>query len=159
TLETDIFLSKKKLAASFSIPTSTEELRILANSTEKTFAHLNKIESNTAQAIYYFYRYLRAFMLAAKDNDGLVGLSKKEALEKMIKTTNDIHTLARIITYFKLEMEFKISLKQIRFNYNQFYYPEAEDFLIKHLKISIPEQCEDSLFIQIPNTSTPQEVD
>ena len=98
-------------------------------------------------------------MLAARDNDGLVGLSKKQALEKMIKTTNDIHTLARIITYFKLEMEFKISLKQIRINYNQFYYPEAKDFLIKHLKISIPEQYDDSLFIQNPDTSTSQEVD
>ena len=98
-------------------------------------------------------------MLAARNNDGLVGLFKKEALEKIIKTTNDIHTLTRVIIYFKLEIEFKILLKQIHINYNQLYYPEAEDFLIKHLKISILEQYDDSLFIQNPNTSTPQEVD
>ncbi|CAG8647487.1 10467_t:CDS:1, partial [Ambispora leptoticha] len=64
-----------------------------------------------------------------------------------------IHTIARVITYFKLQMQFKVSIKQIRIDYNQFYYPEAENFLIKHLNISIPTQYDDSLFLQ--NTTTP----
>ena len=49
-------------------------------------------------------------------------------------------------------MKPKISIKQIHIDYNSYYYPEAEDYLIKHLKISVPKQYDDSLFFQ--NTDT-----
>ena len=49
-------------------------------------------------------------------------------------------------------MKPKILIKQIRIYYNSYYYPEAEDYLIKHLKISVPKQYDDSLFLQ--NTDT-----
>ncbi|CAG8707414.1 25461_t:CDS:1 [Racocetra persica] len=87
-------------------------------------------------------------MRTAVSNDGLTRLSKQQVLEKLITTTVDIHTLARSITYYKLLLQFKVLLKQIRLDYNQYYYSEAENFLIKYLKISIPAQYDDALFVQ-----------
>ncbi|CAG8728576.1 6696_t:CDS:1, partial [Ambispora leptoticha] len=43
--------------------------------------------------------------------------------------------------------------------YNQSYYPEAKNFLIKHLYISIPTQYDDSLFLQNTTTPSSQEED
>ncbi|CAG8621531.1 169_t:CDS:2 [Paraglomus occultum] len=96
-------------------------------------------------------------MRSAVGNDGLTGLSKQQVLEKLITTTEDIHTLARTIIYYKLLLQFKVSLKQIHLDYNQYYYPEAENFLIKHLKILISAQYDDALFIQNTDTPTSQE--
>ena len=96
-------------------------------------------------------------MRSAVGNDGLTGLFKQQALEKLITTTENIHTLARTIIYYKLLLQFKVSLKQIHLDYNQYYYSEAENFLIKHLKISIPAQYDDALFIQNTDTPTSQE--
>src|SRR6185436_14020389 len=70
-LEDKIFYLKQKLAATFSVPTPTDELRILASSTEKTFAQLNKVESSEARKTYYFYYYLILYMRSAVGNDGL----------------------------------------------------------------------------------------
>ena len=104
-----------------------------------------------ARTTYYFYQYLKKYLQSAAENDGIHELSKEKALEKIIDSTNDVHTLARIITFYEIRSQFKISLKQTRIDYDKTYYPEAENFLIKHLNISIPTQFNDMLFIQNKN--------
>jgi len=96
---------------------------------------------------------LKKYLHTAAENDGIQELSKEKALETIINSTTDTHTLARIITYNEIRSQFKISLKQTRIDYDKLYYPEAENLIIKHLNISIPTQFNDILFIQNTNTS------
>ncbi|CAG8644604.1 5677_t:CDS:1, partial [Racocetra persica] len=146
SIESKIFQPKQKLAATFSKPTPITELRDLATSTEKSFASLNNVSSNVARATYYFYQYLKKNLHTVAENDGIQELSKEKALEKIINSTTDVHTLARIITFYEIQSQFKISLKQTRIDYDKFYYPEAENFLIKYLNISIPTQYNDTFY-------------
>jgi hypothetical protein len=99
---------------------------------------------------------LKKYLHTAAENDGIQELSKEKALEKIINSTSDVHTLARIITFYEIRSQFKISLKQTRIDYDKFYYPEAENLLIKHLNISIPTQYNDMLFLQ-PKIETENE--
>ncbi|CAG8694429.1 1783_t:CDS:2, partial [Ambispora leptoticha] len=96
-LEFTIFQPKQKLAATFSVPTPTGELRTLANSTEKSFAFLFLMIRRPPRSTHYFYCYLKDYMNYAMDNDGLRGLSKQQAFEKLLLQYQTIIVIVSVL--------------------------------------------------------------
>ena len=153
-LDFTIFLPDQKLHATFTKPFPLPSFQELAVKADQDYIKLNQNTTSSPQRItFYLYTYLKQYFHQAAKNDKIADLSLDDALSKFITTTSDPHTLARIIAYY--DLAFKISTPELRKKYDQSYFPQAEQFIIKHFKLNIPSQLDDSLFFKNQVTIPP----
>src|SRR5207237_193235 len=122
-------------AASFQTPTLISLFHNLANSAEQEFIKQNNTETNIKRQTYYFYTYLKAFLTAAAINEGIQNLSCHQAIQKTISKPTNTHHLARILTYFHVSRQPKLSIKEISTEYKNKFYPQAEKIIFEKFKV------------------------
>ncbi|CAG8707635.1 46439_t:CDS:2 [Gigaspora margarita] len=145
-LETESFNPNQPNTATFSKPTPITQLKELATRTAKKFAEENQVTETTKRHTHYFYCYLKAYLKAAANNDGIKKMDCDKALQHVINSDTNSHTLARIITFYDIQSQFRISIKNIKEKYSTDYFPQAEEFIINYYKIAIPDANNNALF-------------
>ncbi|CAG8836064.1 6108_t:CDS:2, partial [Gigaspora margarita] len=80
-LETELFNPNQPNSATFSKPTPITQLRELAAKTAKKFAEENQVTETTERHTHYFYCYLKAYLKAAANNDGIKEMDCDKALQ------------------------------------------------------------------------------
>ncbi|CAG8476223.1 39039_t:CDS:2 [Gigaspora margarita] len=75
-LETESFYPNQPNAATFSKPIPITQLKELATRTAKKFAEENQVTEITEHHTHYFYCYLKAYLKAAANNDGIKEIEK-----------------------------------------------------------------------------------
>ncbi|CAG8819124.1 8917_t:CDS:1, partial [Gigaspora rosea] len=62
--------------------------------TKEEFMKLNNTETKNKRKAYYFYRYFKAFFIAATKNNEIIYLNKDQAIQKLISTSINTYYLA-----------------------------------------------------------------
>ncbi|CAG8856050.1 33710_t:CDS:1, partial [Gigaspora margarita] len=150
-LETESFNPNQTNAATFSKPTPITQLRELATRTAKKFAEENQVTETTECQTHYFYCYLKAYLKAIANNDGIKEMDCDRALQHVTNPNTNPHTLARIITFYDIQSQFRISIKNIKERYSTDYLSQAKEFIINYYKIAIPDANNNALFFS-PNS-------
>ncbi|CAG8751895.1 32423_t:CDS:2, partial [Gigaspora margarita] len=154
-LEIELFNPNQPNSATFSKPIPITQLRELATRTAKKFAEENQVTETTERHTHYFYCYLKAYLKAAANNDGIKEMDCDKALQHVINSDTNSHTLARIIAFYDIQSQFRISIKNIKEKYSTDYLPQAEEFIINYYKIAIPDANDNALFFS-PRPTEPE---
>ena len=117
------------------MPTLITLFRKLANSAELEFTKQNNTETSIKRCTYYFYTYLKAFFGAAAINEGISTLNHHQAIQKITSKPTNTHHLARILIYFYLLYQPKLSIIQISAEYRDKFYPQAEKIIFEKFNI------------------------
>ena len=107
----------------------------LANSAKLEFTKQNNTETSIKRCTYYFYTYLKAFLGAAAINERISTLNYHQAIQKITSKPTNTHHLARILTYFHLLHQPKLSITQIFAEYRDKFYPQAEKIIFEKFNI------------------------
>ncbi|CAG8575210.1 45927_t:CDS:2 [Gigaspora margarita] len=153
-LETELFNPNQSNAATFSKPIPITQLRELTTKIAKKFAEENQITETTKRHTHYFYYYLKAYLKAAANNDGIKDMDLDKALQHIINPDINPHTLARIIASYDIQSQFRIFIKNIKEKYFTDYFPQAEEFIINYYKINIPDANDNALFFSSKPTKS-----
>jgi hypothetical protein len=124
-------------SATFNTPLPFEHLYKLADQSEQNFIQLNNTSTNPKRLSYFFYCYLKAYFESAATNNEITKLNLKEALNKISSKTSDPQILARIIAYYDITQISKPTITQLKKNLNKSYLDQANQYIIKKLKIVI----------------------
>ncbi|CAG8461327.1 32426_t:CDS:2 [Gigaspora margarita] len=79
-------------------------------------------------------------------NDGIQDLNLENALQYLITLNINSHILARVIIYYDIQNQPRISIKSIKEKYNTACFLQAEEFIISYYKITIPNANDNMLF-------------
>jgi hypothetical protein len=153
-LDFTIFQKGKTHTATFKKATPTDLFKELAEVAETKFVEINKVVTNKKRYTFFFYQYFKAFLEAAALNDEITNLSLDQATRKIITKSTDIHFLARIISYFDIIQQPKISVLEIRKNYKISYYPQAEKLFILKYNFQTPPAIKEDIFFK-PQPTNP----
>ncbi|CAG8821961.1 32025_t:CDS:2 [Gigaspora margarita] len=154
-LEIELFNPNQPNSATFSKPTPITQLRELATRTAKKFAEENQVTETTERHTHYFYCYLKAYLKAAANNDGIKEMDCDKTLQHVINSDTNSHTLARIIAFYDIQSQFKISIKNIKKKYSTDYLPQTEEFIINYYKITTLDANDNALFFS-PKPTEPE---
>ncbi|CAG8497143.1 36036_t:CDS:2 [Gigaspora margarita] len=86
-LKTESFNPNQSNAATFSKPTPITQLRELTTKIAKKFAEENQVTETTEHHTHYFYCYLKAYLKAVANNDGIKDMDLDKALQHIINPT------------------------------------------------------------------------
>ncbi|CAG8548410.1 20153_t:CDS:2 [Gigaspora margarita] len=150
-LKTESFNPNQPNTATFSKPTPITQLRKLTTRTAKKFAEENQVTETTECHTNYFYCYLKAYLKATANNDSIKEMDCNRALQHVTNSDTNPHTLARIIAFYDIQSQFRISIKNIKEKYSTDYLSQAEEFIINYYKIAIPDANDYALFF-FPNS-------
>src|SRR5690242_17936557 len=117
---------------------------------EEQICKINNTKTNPRRRGFLFYQYLANYYRIAAQNHNILNKTKTEAIKFLTKSPIDIDYLARVITYYDLIKDQRISLNQIIKHYNTTFKPEAEKYLFKKFKINFQlVKLEDLLFLEL----------
>jgi hypothetical protein len=131
-----IFEKDNKYAATFQNPTPTDVLHKLATEAELQTTKLNNVETNSKRQGYFFYCFYKAYLQAAAANDNISNLKLDEAIQLITTDPVNTHFLARVLTYYHIKENEKITLSNIRQIYNNIFYPQADKILATKFNIN-----------------------
>jgi len=136
------------------MPTPITLFRKLANSAKLEFTKQNNTETSIKRHTYYFYTYLKAFLGAAAVNEGISTLNHHQAIQKITSKPTNTHHLARILTYFHLLHQPKLSITQISAEYRDKFYPQAEKIIFEKFNVQFnTTTINDDILFNTPSSS------